>query len=492
MDQRVAGVLCPVSMLPSRFGIGDFGKSSRAFVDLAAEMGMKLWQILPLNPLGYGHSPYQPFSSFAIDDLYMDLDALYEEGLLAEPAPDELGVEPGKVDYEKTKAFKAPYIEKAYKAFMKKEGAAATLNAFMREHPWCKVYALFMYLKKGEGMRSWAEWPKEKKDRISSLAYKNTAERTGRLFETWIQYELYREWDLLREYAHGKGIKIVGDVPFYVGYDSADVYENRDKFLLDPVTLEPTFVAGVPPDYFSATGQRWGNPIYDWDKLKKEDYELVVNRLRRNGELYDIIRLDHFRAFDTYWKIPSSCPTAVEGEWILGPATSFFDLFLKKCPNIEIIAEDLGDLRPEVLVLRDHYAFPGMNVVEFTFDDVLKGKKVDQNNMVAYLGTHDNDPMKAYLESLRPDHCRYWMEQIHAKGYNEPTDVDCFVAYALSLEAKYTIIAAQDYLGLGKESRLNVPGVVDSVNWTFRLASLDGLKAKAPYIRSLVERYGRL
>ena len=304
MEQRVAGVLCPVSMLPSRFGIGDFGKSSRAFVDLAAEMGMKLWQILPLNPLGYGHSPYQPFSSFAIDDLYMDLDALYEEGLLAEPAPDEPGVEPGKVDYEKTKAFKTPYIEKAYKAFMKKEGAAATLNAFMREHPWCKVYALFMYLKKGEGMRSWAEWPKEKKDRISSLAYKNTAERTGRLFETWIQYELYREWDLLREYAHGKGIKIVGDVPFYVGYDSADVYENRDKFLLDPVTLEPTFIAGVPPDYFSATGQRWGNPIYDWDKLKDEDYELVVNRLRRNGELYDIVRLDHFRAFDTSLFLP--------------------------------------------------------------------------------------------------------------------------------------------------------------------------------------------
>ena len=492
MQQRVAGVLCPISMLPSRFGIGDFGKSSRAFIDLASEMGMKLWQILPLNPLGYGHSPYQPFSSFAIDDLYMDLDALYEEGLLKAKVPDEPVTDLSRVDYEKAKAYKAPYLMEAYKAFMKKEGALKTLNAFVKDHPWCRVYALFMYLKKGEGMRSWAEWPEEKKNRLSSLAYQNSAERTGRLFEVWIQYELYREWGLLREYAHAHGLKIVGDVPFYVGYDSADVYENRDKFLLDPATLEPTFIAGVPPDYFSATGQRWGNPIYDWEKLKKEGYKLVVDRLRRNGELYDIVRLDHFRAFDTYWKIPSSCPTAVEGEWILGPADSFFDIFLKACPDVEIIAEDLGDLRPEVLLLRDRFAFPGMNVVEFAFDDVLKGKKVDANNMVAYLGTHDNDPMKAYLESLHPDHLRYWLDEIHARGFNEPTPVDCFVSYAFSLEAKYAIISAQDYLGLGKESRINVPGVVDGVNWTFRLPSLDALKAKAPYIRSLVARHGRL
>ncbi len=491
MEQRVAGVLCPISMLPSRFGIGDFGEGSRAFADLAAEMGMKLWQILPLNPLGYGHSPYQPFSSFAIDDLYMDLDALYAKGLLKEKAPSQPIGDPSKVDYEGTKAYKMPYIEKAYRAFMRKKGAVASLNAFNESHPWCRVYSLFMYLKKGEGMRSWAEWPLEKKKRIDDLAYHDDAERRGRLFETWIQFELYEEWNELREYCHKKGIRIVGDVPFYVGYDSADVYENRDKFLLDPATLEPTFIAGVPPDYFSATGQRWGNPIYDWEKLKGEDYELVVNRLKRNGELYDVIRLDHFRAFDTYWKIPSSCPTAIEGEWILGPATSFFDIFLKKCPDIEIIAEDLGDLRPEVLVLRDHYDFPGMNVVEFTFDDVLKGKKVDQNNMVAYLGTHDNDPMKAYLESLHPDHYAYWMREIHARGFNEPTDVDCFLSYCLSLEAKYAIIAVQDYLGLGKESRINVPGVVDGINWTFRLASLEALREKAPYIKGLVEKNGR-
>ncbi len=492
MEQRVAGVLCPISMLPSRFGIGDFGEGSRAFAELAAGMGMKLWQILPLNPLGYGHSPYQPFSSFAIDDLYMDLDALHERGLLLEKAPSQPVENPNKVDYEGTKAYKLPYIEKAFDSFMGKDGAEKLLEDFVKDHPWCRVYALFMYLKKSEGMRSWAEWPLSKKNRISSLAYKSAKEKRGRLFETWIQCELYREWGELRSYAHKHGLKIVGDVPFYVGYDSADVYGNRDKFLLDEKTLEPTFIAGVPPDYFSKTGQRWGNPIYDWEKLKKEDYELVVERLRGNGELYDIIRLDHFRAFDTYWKIPSSCPTAIEGEWILGPATSFFDVFLKKCPDIEIIAEDLGDLRPEVLVLRDHYFFPGMNVIEFTFDDVLKGKKVDANNMVAYLGTHDNEPMKAYLENLHPDHRRYWMDEIHAKGFVEDGDVDCFLAYGLSLEAKYAIFAVQDYLGLGKESRINVPGVVDDVNWTYRLASLDPLKAKSAYIRGLVAGYGRL
>ena len=494
MEQRVAGVLCPVSMLPSRFGIGDFGKSSRAFVDLAAEMGMKLWQILPLNPLGYGHSPYQPFSSFAIDDLYMDLDALYEEGLLAEPAPDEPGVEPGKVDYEKTKAFKTPYIEKAYKAFMKKEGAAATLNAFMREHPWCKVYALFMYLKKGEGMRSWAEWPKEKKDRISSLAYKNTAERTGRLFETWIQYELYREWDLLREYAHGKGIKIVGDVPFYVGYDSADVYENRDKFLLDPVTLEPTFIAGVPPDYFSATGQRWGNPMYNWDYLEMKDFSFLTKRLIGNAKLYDIVRLDHFRAFDTYWKIPASCPTAIEGVWNEAPGYKFFDTLLKEAPGIEIIAEDLGDLRKEVLVLRDHYDFPGMNVVQFTFHDaeIAKTDDRDRENMVAYLGTHDNQTIRAYYEELPEGERKAWDEALSSLGIPEGDITERAIRYELSLKAKYAIFAVQDLLGLGDEARLNKPGIVDDVNWTWRMKDYEELEDRLPHLTDLMKEYGRL
>ena len=489
MDKtRSAGILLPIASLPSPYGVGDFGKEARSFADTLSKAGFKYWQILPLTPLGYGHSPYQPFSSFAMDELYVDLEDLKEKGYLDEIPPFR-GLVKGKVSYEASREYKMPLLQKAYKKQLSEHPRC--LDAFVKAHPWIKDYAAFMMFKRIDS-RSWDNWVKENRDWILTRPALRGEKRDAYRFEVWLQMTLYRQYDALHEYCHKLGISIIGDLPFYVGFDSCDVWANQDTFLLDPSSKQPTFIAGVPPDYFSATGQRWGNPIYDWKKLEDTGFDFIINRIAISSKVYDFLRLDHFRAFDTYWKIPASCPTAVEGEWIEAPGYALFDRLLSLHPEVRIIAEDLGDLRPEVLVLRDHYAFPGMNVVEFTFDDVLKGKKVDQNNMVAYLGTHDNDPMKAYLESLHPDHYRYWMEQIRAKGYNEPTDVDCFVAYALSLEAKYTIIAAQDYLGLGKESRLNVPGVVDGVNWTFRLASLDGLKAKAPYIRSLVERYGRL
>lgn len=482
---KKAGVLCPISALPSRFGIGDFGEYSRRFAKIVADNGYKIWQILPLNPLGYGHSPYQPFSSFALEELYVDLDDLFEKGLI-EKAPSFHELEE-KVLYEDIRLFKMPYLKQAFKA--ETEKGTSILNAFIETHSWVRDFALFMMNKRRNDMRSWDEWADRERNMIHSNCELTKEEQEGFDFEVWLQKTLYEQWDKLHSYCRSLGLKIVGDVPFYVGFDSADVWGNQKSFLLDPETKKPTFIAGVPPDYFSVTGQRWGNPIYDWDALQKDNFSFIINRLRLNCELYDIIRLDHFRAFDTFWKIPAACPTAIEGEWILAPGYAFFDTLLKLYPDMEIIAEDLGDLRPEVLTLRDHYSFPGMNVVEFTFHEAEIAHKegFDKENMVAYLGTHDNDTMKGYFDKLPVSEQDAWREALSKKGLLQKDIVSSLINYTFELPAKYAIISIQDLLELGSEGRINVPGIIDEVNWTFRLTSLDnaanGISKFAPILK---------
>jgi 4-alpha-glucanotransferase len=487
--RRQAGILLPLSALPSRFGVGDFGDEAYRFVDLISEMGFSLWEILPLNPIGYGHSPYQPFSSFAMDEIYVSLDALLRKGLIKE-APSYYADAP-KVFYEDVRSFKAPYLHEAYEAEMKRDPHC--LDAFVSGHDWAENWGIFMSLKRSEGMRPWNEWPQEKKDALSRKESLLDAEKEAARYEIWVQKTLYEQWSSLHEHALKKGVRIIGDVPFYVGFDSLDVYEDNDDFLLDPETKEPTFVAGVPPDYFSATGQRWGNPIYDWDRLKGNGFAFIMRRFALNAKIYDVIRLDHFRAFDTYWKIPASCPTAVGGEWVEAPGYEFFDLLLEKHPEVRIIAEDLGMLRPEVLALRDHYGFPGMNVVQFNFEDSeFQGKEIDRPNSVAYLGTHDNETMRGFLEHLGPEREARWMEALSKKGFSDGTGTERLISYCLSLEADTAIICAQDILGLDDSARINVPGVIDDVNWTWRLISLDGLEAKKGWMRELIGRSGRL
>jgi len=486
---RVSGVLCPISALPSRFGIGDFGKEGRRFVDLIKKSGFHLWQILPLNPLGYGHSPYQPFSSFALEELYVDLDALADKGLCAK-APD-FHKDALKVDYEAIRVFKEPYLKEAFRKEMKKDPGC--LSHFIATHTWVLAWSLFMMNKRRNGMGSWETWPKEQQEMISSNPSLTIQEEEGARYEIWLQKTLYEEWKLLKDYANANGIRLIGDVPFYVGFDSCDVWANQDTFLLDPKSKEPLWIAGVPPDYFSKTGQRWGNPIYNWDLLEKRDFSFIINRLKLNGELYDVIRLDHFRAFDTYWKIPASCPTAVEGAWIEAPGYKLFDIFFKRVPNLEIIAEDLGDLRPEVLVLRDHYSFPGMNVVEFTFHDaeIVKKPGYDRENMVAYLGTHDNDPLKSYFSLLPKEEQADWIKVLDQKKIGGGDINERLIAYELSLRAKYAIFAIQDLLDLGNESRLNKPGIIDDVNWTWRMKDFSSFEAKTEHFLTLNQQYHR-
>jgi 4-alpha-glucanotransferase len=486
---RVSGVLCPVSALPSRFGCGDFAKESRRFVDLLKEGGFSLWQILPLNPLGYGHSPYQPFSSFALEEIYVDLDELADQKLCTR-APD-FQKDAKKVDYETIRGFKAPYLKAAYREEMKR--TPGCLDHFVATHPWVIGWSLFMMNKRRNAMASWESWPKEQQEMITSYPALNADEEEAAKYEIWLQKTLYSQWQALKAYANKNGIRLVGDVPFYVGFDSCDVWANQDSFLLDPETRKPLWIAGVPPDYFSKTGQRWGNPIYDWALLEKRHFAFIINRLKLNGELYDVIRLDHFRAFDTYWKIPASCPTAVEGAWIEAPGYKLFDQFFKEVPGLEIIAEDLGDLRPEVLTLRDHYNFPGMNVVEFTFHDaeIVKKPGCDRENMVAYLGTHDNDPLKSYFSLLPLEEQKLWLKALDEKKI-APGDInDRMIAYELSLKAKYAIFAMQDLLGLGAESRLNKPGIIDEFNWTWRMVDYAPFQAKVEHLKHLNAEYHR-
>lgn len=488
--ERSSGVLFPVSALPSRYGIGDFGSKAKEFVDIISSMGFKTWQILPLNPLGYGHSPYQPFSSFALDELYIDLEDLVSKGLIEEPS--SFNEDSSKVLYEDIRTFKTPILRKAFKAYMKKEPHG--LDEFIKNEPWVKNWSIFMGLKRSEALHSWNEWPLNKQNALSRpLSSFTKQEKDDFNYEIFLQKFLYEEWFGIKSYASSKGISIIGDLPFYVGFDSCDVYEDQADFLLDPISKEPAWIAGVPPDYFSKTGQRWGNPIYNWDLLKKNKYSFVINRIRGNSRLYDIIRLDHFRAFDTYWKIPASCETAIEGSWILGPSYDFFDTLLHVFPDVHLIAEDLGDLRPEVLTLRDHYDFPGMNVIEFTFHDaaILHKPGYDKENMVAYLGTHDNDTMKGYFEKLPDDEKSLWIKALEDMGLTTGNINERMVEYELSLPAKFAIFSLQDILALGSEARLNVPGIIDDNNWTWRLTNFDSFLAKKDWISGLIRKYNR-
>ena len=488
---KLGGVLLPVASLPGDYGVGDFGKHAYEFVDALASAGFKLWQILPLNPLGYGHSPYQPYSSFAMDELYADLGDLQKKHYIRRRA--KWNAEAKAIDYERAREFRNPILHEAFETQMKKNPRC--LNSFIEENPWVLDWAAYMMFKR-RYPSSWDSWPEEAKSWIKDRPSIARKDSRAYKYEIWLQMTLYRQWDALHKYANSKGIEIIGDIPFYVGFDSCDVWANQDCFLLDLESRRPSFVAGVPPDYFSATGQRWGNPIYDWKHLEDTDFRFIEDRIAKNAKIYDIIRLDHFRAFDTYWKVPSSCPTAIEGAWIEAPGYALFDSLFAKYPQLQkrIIAEDLGDLRPEVLTLRDHYHFPGMNVVEFTFhDDAIEHKSgYEGYNSVVYLGTHDNDTMTHYLESLPEGERRNWENAIDSFGYNDDISLtDKFIHFALAKPAKYSILTVQDILNLGAEGRINVPGIVDTVNWTYKMDDLKPFKERVVYLRHLLKATGR-
>lgn len=480
---RESGILMPLSSLPSSYGIGELGAETLSFVENLKETGITIWQLLPLNPLGYGNSPYQPYSSCAGDEIYISLEELYRQGLI-EKLPEEFQAMEKRVDYEKVRAFKEPYLREAYSRFEKTEAYEAFIS-----QDWVYDYGMFRALKKKNGGNCWNQWEEEDKNWPMTREERSEEIQDEVNYHMVLQYLFFSQWMKIKSYANEKGIRIMGDVPFYVGVDSVDVWGARENFLLD-AEGKPVFIAGVPPDYFSATGQRWGNPIYDWEYLKEQNYQFWLDRIGYSSQLFDLIRIDHFRAFDTYWKIPAFCPTAVDGEWVEAPGYEVLALLQEKLPDVELVAEDLGDLRPEVVELKEHFHLKGMKVLEFSIDTSGKYARDtfgEEENMIIYTGTHDNDTLMQWYESLSVAGRRKVRSFLKRQGISTGSVRERLLTYTLNSKAAYAIVPMADVLGLGKEGRMNLPGTVGSPNWEWRMPDQNRIRKGLVQYRKLIE-----
>ncbi len=488
---RKSGILLAVSSIPSKYGIGTFSKEAYEFVDFLESAGQKLWQILPLGPTGYGDSPYQSFSTFAGNPYYIDLEEFIEKGFLTEKECAESDFLDGAyVDYEKIFHTKFALLRKAYQNSNIKEEKEFRL--FVKENAkWLDDYALYMAIKDSLGGVSFMEWEEDIKLRKAD-AIKAYREKLAEdiAFYQFQQYYFAKQWKALKKYANDKGIEIVGDIPIYVAFDSADTWANPQLFRLDK-ECKPTAVAGCPPDSFSATGQLWGNPLYNWEYMKKTDYAWWVERIRHCYELYDIVRIDHFRGFDEYYSIPYGEMTAENGHWEKGPGYELFQTIKRKIGKIKIIAEDLGFLTPSVIKLVEKTGYPGMKVLQFAFDSREVSDYLPHNypkNSVVYTGTHDNDTTVSWYDSLN----RY--DRTFAKRYldapNKNKICEKMVRAALGCVSDTAVIPMQDYLELGGEARMNVPSTLGT-NWKWRLVPGQVTDELAHKIREWTNLYGR-
>ncbi|ALB01468.1 4-alpha-glucanotransferase [Francisella persica ATCC VR-331] len=477
---KKAGLLLAIASLPSQFGIGDLGESAYEFVDIIKQIGTKIWQVLPLTPLGFGNSPYQSSSSFAGDEIYIAVDKLVEISLLDSKDLNHFNVDAGIIEYDAVRVHKNQYLKKAFGNFNKSQNSElkSAYQKFITENDWVKNYAIFKAFRKANDNQAWNFWPQDYKSWIKerTIGFEQFQEEID--YQIFLQFIFYKQWFELKDYANKNNIEIMGDLPIYLGFDSADVWEHQEMFLLDE-NQNPTFVAGVPPDFFSETGQLWGNPLYNWDRLQETNFDFWIERLEGNFKLFDIIRIDHFRAFDTYWQIPASAKTAVTGKWVEAPGYDFFDTVYKRIPNANIIAEDLGDLRQEVFELRDHYNLKGMKVFAFHFD-LKTARFIDGNNIIAYSGTHDNNTLKGwYFDELNRYQRKLLKRNFKANNNNIFRKI---VKYLLSCTAEYVILPLQDILELGSEARLNTPGTVGSPNWQWKLVDFSSLTIKAAWL----------
>ncbi len=468
--KKERGILLPLSSLPSKHGIGSFGKEAFDFVELLSATGQACWQILPLCPVGKGNSPYASLCGFAMEILYIDLEQLKNEGLLKE---EELGnpIFPKNVDYKAVREYKIPLLRLATSRFNCYDGE---YKAFLKKNEyWLRDFALFMAIRQGDIHSSFLDFEEGLKYRLpdSIKEFESTHERELEFFKL-SQYFAFKQYKKLRSFAHGKGIKIIGDIPFYVNFNSADVWANSEVFKLGR-DMHPTSVAGVPPDRFCPKGQLWGNPIYNWEYLKKTGYSWWLKRLIHNAELYDVIRIDHFRAFSEYFSIPASAENAGEGKWEKGPAFNFWETALPYLRNTEILAEDLGgEDSLGVIELLRQTGFPNMKVLHFAFDSDLSNPFLPKNfgsRCTCYTGTHDNNTTLGWYKNLSQKERLLFQKSVPEK-YSSP--VLDLISFALNSRAKRVIIPMQDYLQLDADCRLNIPGTPEG-NWEWRLGKND-------------------
>jgi len=468
---RKAGVLMAISSLPSKFGIGDFGSAAFSFVDYLAEANIAIWQILPFNRLGYGNSPYQAYSSIAGDEIFISIGSLVEEGYLAPCDITHFKENATRVAYDEVRLFKMQYLRKAFAHFKENytEYESEFLQ-FIKENDWVYTYSVFLTLKSENNGMCWTEWTPQHRRWIADKKADLSMYAEEIKFYQFLQFIFFKQWYRLKAYANAKGVSIMGDIAYYVGLDSLDVWENQEYFLLG-TDCKPIHVAGVPPDYFTADGQRWGNPIYNWEAIERYHFHFWIERLCLNAKVFDCLRIDHFRAFDTYWKIPASAETAVCGEWMEAPGYAFFDVLFEALPEINLVVEDLGNMRPEVFALRDHYHFMGMEIMQFSFSEAgtLKEEVLcELGKKILYTGTHDNQTTLGWFLSQSLEKQKKIKRYLNEKGY-QGTIVAQMIQYALDSIAPIVIIPVCDILGLDDESRMNTPGTIGSPNWEWKL-----------------------
>jgi 4-alpha-glucanotransferase len=495
---RTAGILLPIASLPSQYGIGCFSQSAYDFVDWLKEAGQTYWQILPMGPTSYGDSPYQSFSTFAGNPYFISLEALVKEGVLTKEECDtaDFGTKPNDIDYKKLYDHRYPLLRKAYQRSDISKNPE--YQQFVKENEWwLSDYALFMAVKDRFGGVPWTEWAEDIRLRWGfAMDYYRRELYFDIEFQQYLQFQFFKQWRALKSYANEKGIKIVGDIPIYVAMDSADAWARPELFQLDKDNI-PTAVAGCPPDGFSATGQLWGNPLYRWDYHRSTGYEWWVTRLWFCFQLYDVVRIDHFRGFDEYYSIPYGEDSAVNGHWEKGPGIELFQRVEQCLGWHEVIAEDLGYVTDSVRQLVRDSGFPGMKVLEFAFDSRDSGSANDYlphnyiENCVAYTGTHDNETIVGWFDSITPK------EQEMARNYlcdhYTPKEelYKSFISLAMRSNAKTCIIPMQDYLGYDNSCRTNKPSTVGT-NWRWRLTEAELTEALQQEILQTTLRYGRM
>ncbi len=493
---RKQGILMPIFSIPSNYGIGTFGKESYEFVDFLKQAGQSLWQILPLGPTGYGDSPYQSFSTFAGNPYFIDLDMLIEQGFLTKEQCDicNFGDDATSIDYEKLYKERFSLLKQAWRKAVEEDIVNRTdYQSFLEENEcWLQDYALFMALKDFFDGKCFIDWEEDIRLRdAKAMAYYREKLSYEIGYYTFLQFLFFDQWKKLKSYANEAGIEIVGDIPIYVAFDSADTWANPSLFLLDDKG-EPVGVAGCPPDAFATTGQLWGNPLYRWEYHKQTGYDWWMKRLEHCYKLYDVVRIDHFRGFDEYWFVPYKDPTAQNGHWKKGPGFDFFAVMKERLGDKKVIAEDLGFLTESVIELVKKTGYPGMKILHFAFDSGANNIYLPHNyqqNSVVYTGTHDNETTKGFLESRGASE-REFIEQ-YVNATTEKELIWGMIRLAAASVAETAIIPMQDYLELGNEARINTPSILGG-NWCWRMKK-DAIKeGLAEEIYALTRCYGRL
>ncbi len=491
---RGGGILLHPTSLPGPHGSGDLGAEAHRFLDWLAATRQRYWQMLPLSPVGYGSSPYSSLSAFAGNPMLIDVSALVDRGWLASSQmPAATDLPDGRLDFGRSGGLRTPLLRRAADAFFAHADPtdrAAYQRFCEKQAAWLEDFALFMALNETHDGAEWTSWEKPLAHRESAALERARESHAGAVrrhrFAQWVFFE---QWSRLREAARAKGIRLIGDAPIFVAFHSADVWAHQELFFLDEAR-RPTVVAGVPPDYFSATGQRWGNPLYRWDKLAQTGFAWWVDRLRALLDLVDVVRLDHFRGFAGYWEIPAAEKTAVRGRWAAGPGEALFLALARELGPLPIVAEDLGVITPDVTALRDRFRFPGMKVLQFAFGSDATNPFLPHNferNAVVYTGTHDNDTTRGWFDEAPEAERDFARRYLATDGHDIAWD---FIRLAYQSVADVAVVPFQDVLGLGSEARMNRPGLARG-NWDWRFSWAEVPESAAARLEELARLYGR-